>query len=72
MLAVRGMTRHLDGYDVLRHALPVVSAERDPGDPGAEKSSSCLVLAPARQLLLGKQAFVLRGLLGSDVDDYDV
>ncbi len=72
MLAVRGMTWHLDGDDVLGHVQPVVGAERDPGDPAAEECASCLVLAPARQFLLGKQAFVLRGLLGTDVDEDDV
>src|SRR5712691_11021536 len=72
MLAVRGMTWNLDRDDVLGHVLAVVCAEPDPADPGAEESASCLVLAPARQFALSKQAFVLRGLLGTDVDDDDV
>jgi len=59
MLAVRGMTGNLDRDDVLGHVVPVVRAERHPGDPGAQESAPCLVLAPARQLALGKQALVL-------------
>jgi hypothetical protein len=61
MLAVRGMTGNLDRDDVLSHIVPVVRAERHPGDPGAQESAPCLVLAPARQLALGKQALVLCG-----------
>ena len=63
MLAVRGMTWNLDRDGVFDHVLAVICAERDPGDPGAEERASCLVLAPARQLALGEQAFVLCGLL---------
>jgi hypothetical protein len=59
MLAVRGMTWHLDRDDVLGHVLAIICAERDLGDPGAEERASRLVLAPARQLTLGKQPFVL-------------
>jgi hypothetical protein len=36
------------------------------------KGAPRLVLAPARQLPLGEQPLVLRGLLGPDVDDDDV
>lgn len=72
MLAVRGMARNLDRDDVFDHVLAVVGAERDPGDPGAEEGAPCLVVAPARQLALGKKALVLRGLLGTDVDDDDI
>src|SRR5262249_49381041 len=72
VLAVRGMTGNLDRDGVLDHVLPVVGAERDPGDPGAEECAPGLELAPARQFLLGKQALVLLGLLSADVDDDDV
>jgi hypothetical protein len=72
MLAMRGMTWHLDRDDVLGHVPAIICAERDLGDPGAEERASRLVLAPARQLAVGKQPFVLRGLLGADVDEDDV
>src|SRR5262249_1584149 len=72
MLAMRGMTWNLDRDGVLDHVLAIVCAERNPGDPGAEECTSCLEFAPARQLALGKEAFVLCGLLGTDVDDDDV
>ena len=72
MLAVRGMTGNLDRDDVPGHVVPVVSAERHPGNPGAQESAPCLVLAPARQLALSKQALVLCGLPGTDMDDDDV
>src|SRR4029077_17327542 len=72
VLAVLGVTGHLDGDDVLGHVLALVGAERGTGDPGADEGASCLVLAPARQLLLGEQALILRGLLSTDVDDDDV
>ena len=72
MLAVRGMTGNLDRDDVPGHVVPVIRAERHPGDPGAQESAPCLVLAPARQLALGKQALVLCGLPGTDVDNDDV
>src|SRR6476469_1360925 len=66
------MTGNLDRDDVLSHIVPVVSAERHPGNPGAQESAPCLVLTPARQLALSKQALVLCSLLGTDVDDDDV
>jgi hypothetical protein len=66
------MTWRLDRDDALDHVPEIIGAERDLGDPGAEERASRLVLAPARQLTLGKQPFVLRGLLGADVDDDDV
>src|SRR5215472_9588548 len=72
MFAMRGMTGHLHDDGVFGHVLAVVRAECHPGDPGAEESASRLVLAPARQLSLSKQAFVLRGLFGTDMDDNDV
>jgi hypothetical protein len=40
MLAMRGMTGNLDRDDVLSHIVPVVSAERHPGNPGARGGSS--------------------------------
>src|SRR4029077_2338772 len=42
MLAVRGMTGNLDRDDVLGHIVPVVSAERHPGNPGAQESARAL------------------------------
>ena len=72
MLAVRGMIWNLDRDGVFDHVLAVVRSERDPGDPGAEECASCLLIPPARQLALGKQALVLRCLLGTDVDDDDI
>jgi hypothetical protein len=62
---VRGMAGNLDRDDVLGHVVPVVRAERYPGDLGAQEGASCLAFSPARQLALGKQAFVLCGLLGT-------
>src|SRR6516225_5677369 len=70
--AVLGMAGDLDGDHVLDDVLTPVGAEGSPGDPGAEEGASCLVLAPARQLPLGEQPLVLRGLLSPDVDDDDV
>src|SRR6266568_27604 len=72
MLAVLGVTGKLDGDDVLCHVQALVGAEGSTGDPGADEGASCLVLAPARQFPLGEQALVLRGLLGTDMDDDDV
>ena len=72
MLAVRGMTGNLDRDGVFDYVLALVCAECDAGDPGADECASFLVLAPARQLTLGKQPFVLGGLLGTDMDDDDV
>ena len=72
MLAVRGVTWDLNDDGVLHHVLAVVRAERYPGNAGTEEGTSCLVLTPARKFPLGKEAFVLRGLLGADVNDDDV
>jgi EmrB/QacA subfamily drug resistance transporter len=72
VLAVLGVGRDLDDDDVLGHVLPLVGAERRTGDPGADKRAPFLVFAPARQLPFGEKALVLRGLLGTDVDDDDI
>ena len=71
MLAVLGVTGNLDGDDVLGDVVTPVGAECGAEYPGADEGASRLVLAPARQLPLGEQPLVLRGLLGTDVDDDD-
>ena len=63
------MIGDLDRDGVFDHVLAVVGAERDPGDLGGQEGAARLVLAPARQFVLGEQALVLGGLLGPDVDD---
>ena len=72
MCTVRGVIGHLDRDDVLHHVLAVIGAKRHPGDPGAEEGTPCLELPPPRQLTLGKQPLILRGLPGTDVDDDDI
>jgi hypothetical protein len=72
VLAVRGVSGDLNRDGVLRHVLAVARAERRPGNAGAEEGPSCLVLTPAREFPFGKRAFLLRGLLGADVNDDDV
>src|SRR6516165_12790416 len=72
MCAVLGMTGNLDHDGVLSHVPAVVGAERDPGYPGAQEGAACLVLAPARQFVLGEQPLILRRLGGPDVNDNDV
>jgi len=66
------MTGNLDGDDVLGDVLTPVGAEGGTEDPGAEEGAPLLVLAPARQLPLGEQPLVFRGLLGTDVDNDNV
>jgi len=72
VLAVLGVTGNLDGDHVLGNVVPPVGAEGGTEYPGADEGASLLVLAPARQFLLGEQPLVFRGLLGADVDDDDV
>jgi hypothetical protein len=72
MFAVLGVTGNLDGDNVLGDVLTPVGAERGTEDPGADEGAQLFVLAPARQLPLGEQPLVLRGLLGTDVDNDDV
>ncbi len=71
MLAVLGVTGNLDGDDVLGDVLTPVGAECGTEYPGADEGASRLVLTPARQLPLGEQPLIFRGLLGTDVDDDD-
>ena len=72
VLAVLGVTGNLDGDDVLGDVLTPVRAECGTEHPGADEGAPLLVLAPARQLPLGEQPLIFRGLLGTDVDDDDV
>ena len=66
------VVKYVIAVEVPSHVLAPVGAERGTEDPGAEEGAPRLVLAPARQLTFGKEALVLRGLLGADVDDDDV
>ena len=72
VFAVLGVTGNLDGDDVLGDVLTPVGAEGSTEYPGADEGAPLLVLAPARQLPLGEQPLVLRGLLGTDVNDDNV
>jgi hypothetical protein len=72
VLPVLGVTGDLDGDDVLGGVLTPVGAECGTEHPGADEGAPLLVLAPARQLPLGEQPLIFRGLLGTDVDDDDV
>ena len=72
VLAVLDVTGNLDGDDVPGDVLTPVGAGCGTEHPGADKGAPLLVLAPARQLPLGEQPLIFRGLLGTDVDDDDV
>ena len=72
VLAVLGVTGNLDGDDVLGDVVTPVSAECGTEYPGADEGASRPLLAPARQFPLGEQPLVLRGLLGTDVNDDNV
>ena len=66
MLALLGVAGDLDGDDVLGDVLTRVGAEGSTEYPGADEGAPpLLVLAPARQLPLGEQPLVFRGLLGT-------